>query len=245
MLACHAGGRGFESRPLRQSLKSPWCKPGAFFLVFLPTDGSVVLQRPEQMACIRARASWLSRRRCGSGRGSVCDCREREGPAAAGWPLAQMSPGLAASSFILPRSLPAATGLGLRTAPERGISGSRWWVGCWAPCPWRRNKGGGGGRRPTPGDIRRKGHGAQCPIHQQPRPAWSTRASAPHAAGRRNSSVCRGSVNRVVASYPCRDRCEGDIRRPAAVAMAAPRLPAMVLEPRRKRVTLPGSPLRP
>ena len=41
--------------------------------------------------------------------------REREGPVTAGRPLVQMSPGrVAASSFILPRGLPAATGLGLR-----------------------------------------------------------------------------------------------------------------------------------
>ena len=91
--------------------------------------------------------------------------REREGPVAAGRPLAQMSPGRwAASSFILPRSLPAATGLGLRCAGGRhvfwkAVGGS----GAGPRCPWRRNKGGGGGRRPTPEDIRRKGYRGPAP----------------------------------------------------------------------------------
>ena len=129
-----------------------------------------------------------------------------------------------------------------------GFSAAVGGSGAGPACPWRRNKGGGGGRRPTPEDIRRKGHAGPAPDPPTTAPGkLHSTHRAYHAAGRRkkNRFFCRGGVNRVAASGPCRDRCDGDIRRPAAVAMAAPRLPAMVLEPRRKRVTLPGSPLRP
>ncbi len=70
-----------------------------------------------------------------SGRVFARVCREREGPVAAGRPLAQMSPGLSASSFILPRGLSAATRLGLWQAGETGCYDGRRWVGRWAPMP--------------------------------------------------------------------------------------------------------------
>ena len=75
------------------------------------------------------------------GGGSAGVFCELEGPVAAGRPLVQMSPGRgAASSFMLPRSLPAATGLGCAKQVEaRRVGG----FGAGPPCPWRRNKGGG------------------------------------------------------------------------------------------------------
>ncbi len=130
--------------------------------VLLPSEGSVLLQWPSQSEHDGTRVAGCAGAAAGvSDRGG----REREGPVAAGRPLVQMSPGRwAASSFILPRSLPAATGLGLRCAGGRhvfwkAVGGS----GAGPRCPWRRNKGGGGGRRPTPEDIRRKGYRGPAP----------------------------------------------------------------------------------
>jgi hypothetical protein len=133
-------------------------------MVLLPAEGA---SRCKGLRSVSARLPvWTGNAdEGGSGGVSVRGYREREGPVAGGRPLAQMSPGrVAASSFILPRSLPPATGLGARDAGGRPaflalVGGS----GAGPPCPWRRNKGGGGGRRPTPEDIRRKGHGGPAP----------------------------------------------------------------------------------
>ncbi len=117
--------------------------------VLLPMEGSIWFKRTSPMARGDMRVAGIAGS-CGSAGVSVWVCRARERPVAAGRPLAQMSPGRgAASSFILPRSLPAATGLGLRYAEGSQaflalVGGS----GAGHPCPWRRNKGGG---RPAAG----------------------------------------------------------------------------------------------
>nr|CEH44272.1 hypothetical protein XACG102_2410012 [Xanthomonas citri pv. citri] len=45
MLACHAGGRGFESRPLRQLYQALGLVPGAFFLTVGNGCGSILAWR--------------------------------------------------------------------------------------------------------------------------------------------------------------------------------------------------------
>ncbi len=97
----------------------------------------------------------------------VRDCCGREGPVAAGRPLAQMSPGLAASSFILPRSLPAATGLACGTEAEARIFWC-WSVG-WALGPHAlggeiKEEAAAAGR--CRGTFAGKGMGSQCPTHR-------------------------------------------------------------------------------
>src|SRR5690554_4544106 len=84
------------------------------------------------------------------------------GPAAAGRPLRSMSPGIRLRRLPPPlltrKGLPATAGLGPQT--QRGSAPRAHGVlqgGGWG-CPLVGSKGGGGGRRPTPGDMDTKGH---------------------------------------------------------------------------------------
>ncbi len=48
MLACHAGGRGFESRPLRQFLKAPGANQGLFFCLKACSAASLLGSGPKR-----------------------------------------------------------------------------------------------------------------------------------------------------------------------------------------------------
>ena len=153
---------------------------------------------------------------CGSGCVFAWVCRERVGSVAAGRPLVQMSPGrVAASSFILPRTLPAATGLGLRQTSKQASGRAAFMAavggsGAGVPCPWRRTKGGG-----------RNAAGGHSPER-----AWdpSARPTDPRAWKRSKARFClvrRWAKNQKkrAGRGPARCRRSGDAYRPALGAV--------------------------
>src|SRR5690606_13661552 len=93
------------------------------------------------------------------------------GPVAAGRPLRSMSPGLRLRlrppPLLTRKGLPATTGLGFGTVatptsclsrrPSRTFQRRE-------GCPLVVSKGGGGGRRPSPGDMETKGHPLPVPV---------------------------------------------------------------------------------
>ena len=115
--------------------------------------------------------------------------REREGPVVAGRPLVQMSPGRGRGLLLYFAQEPTGH-YGARLAVRRWTP--RFWEvvggsGAEPRCAWRRNKGGGGGRRPTPEDIRRKGYRGPAPDPPTTAPAkiQSTLLLTPLNQGRR------------------------------------------------------------
>jgi len=141
--------------------------------------------------------------------------RERGGPRRGRQAPVQMSPGGGLRPPPPPLLCQGPTGRdGARLAVGREKRTSRGNAGgssAGAPCPWRRSKGGGVGRRPTPGDIRRKGYGA---------PALDPPAAASAAA---RASLVRVAWKLGAGSSNRSSRAWGAPPRPAGPCANVPR----------------------